>query len=53
MNAPLDMRNPAGAILFPGNAEEPIAAWTLDELDRHTDLDSIRSALAQTDAPDA
>ena len=39
------------AMLAAAEAEEPIAEWTLDELDHYADLDSVRSAWAHTDGP--
>ena len=49
MRTRLDMDFPADAILCAEEAEEPIAVWTLDELDQFADLDSVRSAWACTD----
>ena len=51
MSARFDMTLPADAILSTDEAEEPIAVWTLDELDQYADLDSVRSAWAHADGP--
>jgi hypothetical protein len=33
-----DPNRPTGAILSPGEGDEPLEAWTLEELDHFTDL---------------
>jgi len=38
--------------LFFEEIEATVDAWSLDELDRLSDLESIRSACARTDTPD-
>ena len=40
---------PDDAILAAGDAEPTTAAWSLDELDRSSDLDFLRSARSQLD----
>ena len=39
----------ADAILFADEPDEPITAWTLDELDHLADLGSVQAARAGTD----
>ncbi len=39
----------ADAELFADEFDEPVAEWTLDELDRSADLGSMRSAWAAAD----
>jgi hypothetical protein len=38
----------AVTVLSEGVAEAPIAVWTVDELDRFSDLDSVRVARLRT-----
>ena len=49
MSKPNDMGRIADVILSGDEGEEPIAVWTLDELEHYADLDSVRSACARTD----
>ena len=51
MSTRLDKAPLPDAMHFAAEAEEPIAVWTLDELDQFADLDSVRSAWAHTDGP--
>jgi hypothetical protein len=41
----------APAVQFPAEFEESAAAWSLDELEQLSDLESIRSAWSRTDDP--
>ena len=50
MNARIDTERVANAVLLPGEAEEPLSAWTLAELELCADLDSVCSARAYTDS---
>jgi hypothetical protein len=49
MNLQIDPPVAADAILWADEGDAPIAAWTLDELDRLSDLDSLRAARTWTD----
>jgi hypothetical protein len=51
MGTRLDMATVADVILSADESEEPIAEWTLDELDHCADLDSVRSAWSRSDGP--
>lgn len=51
MNAREEGRRSAPAVQFPAELEETAAAWSLDELEQLSDLESIRSAWSRTDDP--
>ena len=49
MTADFDRSFEADAILRAEDADTPVDAWSLDELDRFADLDSVRAAWSRTD----
>jgi hypothetical protein len=49
MSMRIDRPLGADAILFADEPDAPIDAWTLDELDRLSDLESLRAARTWTD----
>jgi hypothetical protein len=49
MTADFDSLLEADAILRAEDADTPVDAWSLDELDRFADLDSVRAARSRTD----
>lgn len=49
MNVDIDHSFEADAILRAEDADSPVDAWSLDELDRFADLDSVRAAWSRTD----
>ena len=50
MTVPFDAHS-ADAVLFHEEEDAPVVAWSLDELDQLSDLDSVRSARGHTDEP--
>ena len=44
-----DTRFETGEILPEEDADIPVDAWSLDELDRFADLDAVRAAWSRTD----
>jgi len=52
MNATIDATLYAGEILSSDEADAPVDAWSLDELDRFADLDSVHAAWSRTDNVD-
>jgi hypothetical protein len=50
MSAHIDSIAESDAILYAEDADDPVDAWSLDELDRFADLDSVRAARSRTDA---
>jgi hypothetical protein len=49
MNMRFDAALATGTMTFHEDAEEPVSAWRLDELDQLSDLESVRSAWGRTD----
>jgi hypothetical protein len=49
MNAHFDRNAELDTMLSAEDAGDPVDAWSLDELDRFADLDSVRAARSRTD----